>query len=114
MKLTQEVVNVNSEAVSASGAPMRTDIWHNILWSKYKGVVFSETAKIVHEMGKEIKFYQIAATEGRRTGLSAVDTRYHTYPYELIFEGSYDEVPKLSLFRELARRVWTSKADLII
>ena len=93
---------------------MQVDIWHNILWSRYKGVVFSETAKLAKAQGVRITFFQIAKTEGQREGLSEIDLAYHTYPYELIFDDSYDAIPKLRLYWELARRVWNSRADLIV
>jgi glycosyltransferase involved in cell wall biosynthesis len=93
---------------------MKIDIWHNVLWSRYKGAVFSELARVGMAQGDQIKFFQIAKTEKQRENLAEVDLHYHTYLYDLIFDRSYDAIPKINLFWELTKRVWRSNAELIV
>ena len=55
---------------------------HNILWSKYKGAVFSSLNKIAEESNCEISFVHLALTDSNRIGLSLVDKEYHKYKYD--------------------------------
>ena len=48
---------------------MSISIYHNIMWSKYKGGVFSA----IHALSKDVQFTQIAETEGDRVALGSVD-----------------------------------------
>ena len=66
----------------------KISVIHNILWSHYKAVVFSELYKILDEYGYELKVIQIAVNEKRREGLGDIDLSMHNYPYELRFEAS--------------------------
>src|SRR4051812_6916735 len=70
----------------------RVDIWHNILWSTYKGAVFSELHKNARKAQLDTKVFQIAETERARMSLSGVDLSRHTYPYTLMFKGAYESV----------------------
>jgi glycosyltransferase involved in cell wall biosynthesis len=89
-------------------------IFHNILWSKYKGVVFSE----LHTLGKDnriaIGFTQIAESDSDRIGLADVDLSYHQYPYKLLFKGAYSAVPKYNLIKTLFLEVWNSQDDIVL
>ena len=60
---------------------------HNILWSKYKGAVFSSLNKIAEESNCEISFVHLALTDSNRIGLSLVDKEYHKYKYEIFIDG---------------------------
>ncbi len=93
---------------------MTVDIWHNLLWSKYKGAIFSELYKLAVERGAKLRFFQIAATDSQRINLVGVDLRYHTYPFELVFEGSYDAVSRWRLYGALAKRIVTSPALIVV
>ncbi len=92
----------------------RIDIWHNILWSRYKGGVFSA----LHEMNDpavyDIRFYQMAETAGDRAVLNAVDDSYHTYPYTLLFKGSLDKISFMTRLRALAGYAFKNDADLSV
>ena len=72
---------------------MRVAIYHNILWSKYKGVVFSQVHLDGAPRGITPSFIQIAETEEIRMGLGGVDLSYHQYPFRLLFRGSYSNAP---------------------
>ncbi len=101
--------------VSQSARPLKSlEIWHNILWSKYKGAVLSEAAFIAAEQNISLMVYQIAETDSNRVSLSSVDLSVHQYPYELLFKSSYDQIPLLSRITSCALRCWKSDADLVI
>jgi glycosyltransferase involved in cell wall biosynthesis len=89
-------------------------IYHNILWSKYKGGVFSALHKLASARGLGVRFYQIAETEDDRVGLGQVDLSYHSYPFELLFEGSYQKIGTLRLCRVLFLRVLSSKGEMVL
>lgn len=90
------------------------DIWHNILWSAYKGEVFSALHERTQGTDLDIRFFQIAETEGNRIGLSGVDLGRHRYPYDLLFKGTYNGAGFLNRAKEIAKRTWDSNADLFI
>lgn len=89
-------------------------IFHNILWSKYKGGVFSELNSIANGNDIKVYFTQIAESENDRIDLSGVDLSYHRYPYKLLFKGSYSDIPKLLLIKTLFMDVWQSSSEIII
>jgi glycosyltransferase involved in cell wall biosynthesis len=43
-----------------------------------------------------------------------VDLRCHDYPYNLIFDRVYEQVPKIRMVNELLKRIWRSDADFTI
>lgn len=91
------------------------NLYHNILWSNYKAEVFSSLFHISNTCNNiHFNFYQIAETERQRIGLSSVDIEYHCYPYELMFTGSYNEIPTYILTKKLFLNVFKAKADLIL
>ncbi len=93
---------------------MKILITHNILWSKYKGGVFSALHHHSLKSEFDIEFLHIAETENARVGLAGVDLSYHQYPYQLLFKGSYDDVPKWLLIKTLFFFVWRTHADIVI
>jgi len=93
---------------------MSTLITHNILWSKYKGGVFSALHQLGLKTECNIEFLQIAETDTDRVGLAGVDLSYHQYPYKLLFKGSYGEVPKWLLVKTLFLEIWHTKADMVV
>ena len=94
--------------------PKRIDIWHNILWSRYKGGVFSALHKINKSNEFDIRFFQMAETQGDRVDLNAVDMSYHTYPYTLLFKGSLDRVGFFKRLITIVKHAFKSEADLSI
>ncbi len=92
---------------------MRIAVFHNILWSKYKGGVFSELYKL-EKATVQYSFFQIASSSGQRQGLASIDVSYHKYPYELFYDGSYDDVSKIRMSAYLFWRVLTCRAQLVI
>jgi glycosyltransferase involved in cell wall biosynthesis len=92
---------------------MQADLWHNILWSSYKGAVYSEIHRLAQERGINVRFFQIAETDKARKALTNLNLSYHNYPYELVFRGSHDAIPLRLLYWKLAKYVVTSRADVI-
>lgn len=90
------------------------DLWHNILWSRYKGGVFSRLHIIMQREASPIRFFQIAETDDNRASLSKVDLRYHNYPFKLAFKGAYSAIPRGLLIARLFYWVWKSDATLIL
>jgi glycosyltransferase involved in cell wall biosynthesis len=95
-------------------ARLKVDIWHNIVWSKYKGEVFSSLHKLAAHADADLRFFHIADTERDRVGLAAIDLSYHRYPFERLFPGPYEEVPLWRRVTQLVRKVVASDADLIV
>ena len=93
---------------------MRVAIYHNILWSKYKGVVFSRLHTDSEGKGILPSFIQIAETEEMRVGLGSVDMSYHKYPFRLLFRGSIANAPLLKRMSALARDLYKNPVDLVI
>jgi glycosyltransferase involved in cell wall biosynthesis len=93
---------------------MRVDVFHNILWSKYKAGVFSEMYRLAGEYGISADFYQIAESDADRMTLSNVDLSRHRYPFTLLFKGAYSHIPKAKLASTLFLRTYRSDADLIL
>jgi len=89
-------------------------IYHSILWSKYKGVVFSEVYSQSNLRGVDTSFIQVAETEAQRVALAGIDLSYHRYPYRLLFEGSYDSVPLHRRVIALSRDVIKNPCDLVV
>ncbi len=90
------------------------DIYHNILWPRYKGAVFSEAFSHAHKAGHKVRFFHISSTGYGRTAYSSVDTSYHRYPYEILFDEPYEAIPTWKMSLRLMREVWRSKNRLIL
>jgi glycosyltransferase involved in cell wall biosynthesis len=93
---------------------MRVAIYHNNLWAKHKGVVFSQVEFGGGSRGITPSFIQIAETESLRVPLGGVDLSYHQYPFRLLFRGSYDCAPLLRRIGALARDLFKHPVDLVI
>jgi len=86
----------------------RVLLLHNILWSHYKAVVFSELHAILKKTDFELFILQKAVTERQRKGLGDLDLSSHQYPYKLLFTTSMEEIPlhksMIAIWKELSRR----------
>ncbi len=89
-------------------------VWHNILWSAYKGRVFSELHKLALKNGTHITFYQIAATENARVGLSTIDMSVHEYPYRLLFDQAYENIPKHKLYLRILKETIATNERFVL
>jgi len=93
---------------------MKIDVWHNILWSRYKGAVFSALYRRAKSQGIDIRFFQIAETDNQRQSLNDVDRSYHQYPFKVLFYGPYEKVSRLQLCFRLFEQTFWSSADLTV
>ena len=87
---------------------------HNILWSHYKAIVFTEFNKLMEENSCELFVLQFALMENQRKGIGVIEIADHNYPYRLLFNSSLEEVPWyrkiFTIFNELRRHQF----DIII
>ncbi len=88
-------------------------IIHNILWSHYKGVVFSELYKLAIKEGYDLKVIHIAVNEKGRAKLGDIDKTLHQYPYELLFEISFEETRMFSRSIKLLKSFFKEKPDIV-
>jgi glycosyltransferase involved in cell wall biosynthesis len=93
---------------------MHIAIYHNILWSKYKGVVFSQVYAQAQQRGVRASFIQIAETEEMRAGLGDVDLSYHQYPFRLLFRGAYGSSSRFRRAISIIRDVLKNPSDLAV
>jgi glycosyltransferase involved in cell wall biosynthesis len=90
------------------------DIFHNILWSKYKAEIFSCVNKQAIELNLGVKFIQIAETENSRLSLGPVDYSAHKYPFTLLYEKAYESIPRLFLYSNLVSLVFNSDSKVVV
>lgn len=93
--------------------PDQVDIWHGILWSNYKGAVFSHLHELADDGPVDIRFFQVSETRSDRVG-TPVDLTYHRYPYRLLFNGDYNRIPKARLFWRVFRETFESRAAMVL
>jgi glycosyltransferase involved in cell wall biosynthesis len=89
-------------------------IYHNNLWARYKGVIFSEVFANSERNGISAFFVQVVETSADRKSLGGTDPSYHRYPYKLLFNGSYDEVPAYKMIASLSADLIKNPSDLVI
>jgi glycosyltransferase involved in cell wall biosynthesis len=93
---------------------MHISIYHNILWSKYKGGVFSEVYVQSKARGIGTSFIQIAETDDERIALGDVDLSYHQYPFRLLFRGAYGQPSRWRRITTLVQDVLKNSSDLVV
>ena len=89
-------------------------IFHNVVWSRHKGVVFSALHNISAASPIKYSIVQISETEHFRLGFSDVDYAYHRYPMRKLFEGCYEDVPTWRMMYRLTLEVLRTRADLVV
>lgn len=92
----------------------RVRIYHNNLWAKYKGAIFSKIELMNRPATLAISFVQIAETEAERALLGGADLSYHQYPYRLLFPGSYNDVPWYRMVFATAADVFRNPCELVV
>ncbi len=93
---------------------LKVDIFHNVLWAKYKGDIFKELLAIADQQQLEINIFQIAETELSRLSLGKVNRDDHQYRYQLLFEGPYEAIKPLSLWIRLFKLLVNSKSSIFV
>jgi glycosyltransferase involved in cell wall biosynthesis len=92
----------------------RVRIYHNNLWARYKGAIFSKIYSKSGRCGLATEFVQVAETSVERALLGGVDRSYHQYPFELLFSKSYNEVPPYKLVLALAGDMLRNRSELVV
>ncbi|MBC6994160.1 glycosyltransferase family 4 protein [Neolewinella lacunae] len=93
---------------------MRILIIHNIMWSHYKATVFSELHKQTKKEGLNILVLQTALTGSGQKALSAVDKSIHRYPFELLFDSSFETTTVWERIKKYRYWIKQFKPDIII
>ena len=93
---------------------MKVAIYHNILWAKYKGVVFSKVYSQGRAQGITASFIQIAETEEARVELGGIDLSYHDYPFRLLFKGAYQNSTRAQRIIALLKDLFRNPTDLVV
>ena len=86
---------------------MKIVFYHNILWAKYKGAIFSRLFSLCRDAGVDASFVQIAETNPGYSDLGGVDLSYHNYPFRLLTRGVYADV-------SLMKKIWVIGKDLLL
>ncbi len=89
-------------------------IFHNVVWSRHKGAVFTALHNLSTTGSIRYSMVQIADTETDRIGFSDVDYSFHRYPMQKLFDGCYEDVPLWKMMGRLTWEVVKAKADLIV
>jgi glycosyltransferase involved in cell wall biosynthesis len=89
-------------------------IYHNNLWARYKGAIFSKIFANSTRSGVSTAFIQVGETDFYRKDLGGADRSYHQYPYNLLFAGSYDQIPPHKLIASLSADLIKNPSDLVI
>ena len=92
----------------------RVLLLHNILWSHYKAIVFSELYKLFQNDGFELLVLQLATTEKQRKNLGNIDLSSHNYPYKLLFNSSIEEIPSHKQVCAIIRELLANHFDIIV
>lgn len=93
---------------------MKILLVHNILWSSYKGEVFSYLHALVKETEHQVSFVQIAETSEERKGMGAIDLQFHRYPYQLLFKGAHQATPWHKRCVKLVAVFWRTDPDIVV
>lgn len=89
-------------------------IFHNVVWSRHKGVVLSALHAQSAAGAIRYSVVQIADTEHARLGFSDVDYSYHRYPMHKLFDGCYEDVPTWRMTARLTWEVLRSKSKVVV
>ena len=92
----------------------RIRIYHNNLWARYKGAIFSKLYSKSGRCGLATEFVQVAETSIERALLGGVDRSYHQYPFELLFPKSYNDIPSYKLVLALAFDLLRNRSELVV
>lgn len=89
-------------------------IFHNVVWSRHKGAVFSALHNLSAAGTIRYAVVQIAETETDRVGFSDVDYSFHRYPMRKLFDGCYEDVPTWRMIVRLTSEVLKTKSQLVV
>jgi glycosyltransferase involved in cell wall biosynthesis len=92
----------------------RVRIYHNNLWARYKGAIFSKMFENSGRSGVSTTYVQVVETSLNRQDLGGTDRSYHQYPYRLLFAGPTERIPWYKLSTSLSADLLRNPSDLVI
>lgn len=93
---------------------MKILIVHNQLWAHYKAIIFNELQKIIApQKNDELLVVQIATIEKSRVDLGSLDTSIHQYPYQLLHDGTLEEVGLWQKISGIHKAILKFKPDVV-
>lgn len=105
LRLSQKIPNLNA---------MKVLIVHNQLWAHYKAIIFNELQQLIDkEKNTELLVVQLAMVEKSRTSLGQVDLAAHRYNYELVHEGTLEELTLKQRLAGMMDAIRTFKPDVV-
>jgi len=92
---------------------MKALIVHNILWSHYKNVIFSELEALSADYDCQVHVLQIARNEEARATMEQPGKDPDTYRYELLFDDYLERVGLVAKTRALVQRMLAFNPDVL-
>lgn len=86
---------------------------HNILWSHYKGIVFSEIYRRIQYQW-DFRVIHLALNQSFRKDFGQVDYTVHQYPFEVLFDTNIQEVSVWKRAFYLFKRLTKTDLDVIL
>jgi glycosyltransferase involved in cell wall biosynthesis len=99
--------------VLKAGVP-RVRIYHNSMWARYKGAIFSKIFALHGSFKLNVAFIHVAETSDGRTDFGPPDFSYHSYPHQLLFRQSSDQIPAHRLAIALVRDILRNESELVV
>jgi glycosyltransferase involved in cell wall biosynthesis len=96
-----------------AGVP-RVRIYHNSMWARYKGAIFSKIFAQQGFFNLNVAFVHVAETSDGRAALGPPDLTYHSYPHQFLFRESSDRIPAYKLAIALVRDMLRNKSELVV
>lgn len=93
---------------------LRVLVVHNLLWTHYRGALYSELYAQALAAEVQLEVAQIAASERRRLELGEVDGSLHRYPYLLLNEGAYEDDGLWTRTRKLLATLRPAAPDVVV
>jgi glycosyltransferase involved in cell wall biosynthesis len=92
----------------------RVRIYHNSMWARYKGAIFSKIFALHGSFGLKVAFIHVAETSDGRVVFGPPDFSYHSYPHQLLFRQNSDLIPGYRLAIALVRDILRNKSELVV
>jgi glycosyltransferase involved in cell wall biosynthesis len=99
--------------VLKAGVP-RIRIYHNSMWARYKGAIFSKIFELRDFFKLNVAFIHVAETSDGRMVFGPPDFSYHSYPHQLLFRESSDHVPGYRLAIAMVRDILRNESELVV
>jgi glycosyltransferase involved in cell wall biosynthesis len=96
-----------------SGA-RRVRIYHNSMWARYKGAIFSKIFALHGDFNLDIAFIHVAETSDGRDVFGPPDLSYHSYPHRLLFRTNANHISVFELAIALVRDIVRNESELVV